>query len=108
MTKEETAKQIGRIIAKAWADEAFKQSLLADATSVLKQEGLDVPQGVTIKAIENTDQLTHIVLPLKPGIQPLSEELLDSVAGGQSKVNIPPITPCSNDTYNPGSETVFM
>ena len=82
MTKEEQGKKIGQIIAKAWADEAFKQRLLADATAVLKQEGVEVPKGMTVKAVEDTDKVMHIVLPPAPGEFALSDVQLDAVSGG--------------------------
>ena len=38
----------------------------ADPTRVLKEEGLDIPDGATVKLLFNTDKLLHIVLPEPP------------------------------------------
>lgn len=82
MTKEEQDQAMGRIISKAWTDEAFKQRLLADAAAVLKEEGVSVPEGVTVKAVENSKDMFHLVIPPKPGPHALSEDQLHMVAGG--------------------------
>ena len=62
----EHQKKWAMCIAKAWADEDYKQRLLSDAPSVLREEGLDVPEGMEIKVLENTKSLFHMVLPAAP------------------------------------------
>ena len=80
MYNEEQGKKMNQIIAKCWADEAFKTKLLADPAATLKAEGAEVPAGLTVKAVENTDKVFHLVIPAKP--TDLSDEDLDKVAGG--------------------------
>ena len=75
------AKQYGQGVAKAWADDDFKQRLLADPAAVLQAEGIAVPQGVELRAVENTDKVMYFMLPPKPGDE-LSDEQLDQLAGG--------------------------
>jgi hypothetical protein len=53
-------------VAKAWADEDYKQSLLSNAGAVLKEEGIDVPEGINIKVVENTSDVVHMILPPAP------------------------------------------
>ena len=55
-----------KIVAKAWADEDYKQRLLADPASVLTTEGLDVPAGVEFKCVEATEAHVWLVLPRMP------------------------------------------
>ena len=83
MNQEEQAKQMGQLIAKCWADEDFKAKLLADPAATLKAEGAEVPEGVTIKAVENTDIVFHLVIP--PAPDDLSDDDLDKVSGGWSQ-----------------------
>ncbi|RPJ87281.1 MAG: NHLP leader peptide family natural product precursor [Acidobacteria bacterium] len=78
---EQQSKMIGLLVSKAWSDESFKKRLLSDTMAVLKENGIAVPAGVTIKAVENTDTLYHFVIPSKPGDE-LSDEDLGKVAGG--------------------------
>lgn len=80
MIQDDKDKKMSQLIAKCWADEGFKKKLLADATATLKAEGAEVPAGVTIKAVEDTDTVFHLVIPPKP--TDLSDEDLDKVAGG--------------------------
>jgi len=77
----ENENELGKIIAKAWRDPAFKAELIANPAAALKAEGIDVPDGITVTVLENTDKQFHLVLPPVPTDQ-LSDEALDAVAGG--------------------------
>ncbi len=74
------AKQYQQLIAKCWDDEAFKQRLLADPAGTLKAEGIEVPEGVRVQVVENTGQVSTLVIPARP--TDLSDELLAQVSGG--------------------------
>jgi hypothetical protein len=74
--------QWSELVARAWDDPAFKARLLADPAGVLKEQGLAVPPGITLKVVENTDKVLHLTLPVKPSAEELSVEELDSMAGG--------------------------
>jgi hypothetical protein len=82
MADEDQGKAIGKLIAKAWADEGFKARLLADPATVLAAEGVQTPAGVAIKVVENTPSLFNLVLPARP--DELSDSELDQAAGGFS------------------------
>lgn len=77
----EQSKKLGQLISKAWNDEAFKARLLSDTMAVLKENGVAVPEGVTVKAVENTSNVFHLVVPPKPSRE-LSAVELEAVAGG--------------------------
>ncbi|MBK5964537.1 NHLP leader peptide family natural product precursor [Thiocystis minor] len=74
------AKQYQQLIAKCWADDAFKQRLLADPAGTLAAEGIDVPAGVSVTVAENTEQVFHLVIPARPS--DLSDGVLDGVSSG--------------------------
>jgi len=76
----EQAKQYQQIIAKCWADEAFKQRLMADPEQALKQEGVAIPPGVTVQVVENTATRVCLVIPQRP--TELSDEQLTGTVGG--------------------------
>ena len=78
--RDEQTKAYGRVVAKAWSDEAFKQRLLADPGAVLKAEGVALPEDAELRLVENTDNLVYLTLPAKPSA--LSDEQLGQVAGG--------------------------
>lgn len=71
---------MGKIFAQCWADETFKQRFMDDPEEILKEAGLEVPEGVAFRVVENTDKVNYILLPAKPN--ELSDEQLDGVAGG--------------------------
>ena len=74
-------KQWSKLIARAWADEAFKRRLLASPAAVLQEYGLLVPPGVQVKIMENTAQVLHLMLPPRP-VGELTEDELEQVAAG--------------------------
>ena len=80
MNQQERSKKIGQLIAKCWADEDFKQKLLANPAETLKAAGVELSAGTTVKTVENTDKLFYLVIPAKP--TDLSDDDLDQVAGG--------------------------
>jgi hypothetical protein len=79
------AKRMSQVIAKCWSDEGFKRKLLADPT--LKAAGVELRAGLSIKVLENTDKVFHLVIPAKPAdlSKDLSDEELGEVVGGLLK-----------------------
>ena len=73
---------MGKIIAKALQDESFKKKLIADPAGTLKAEGLDIPEGKTLKVVADTENTQHIVLPAISG--EVTDEMLESIAAGNS------------------------
>ncbi|MFZ5622969.1 MAG: NHLP leader peptide family RiPP precursor [Gemmatimonadota bacterium] len=55
-----------KIVAKAWADPAFKKRLKADPHAVLGEYGIRIPKDVRIRVVENTAKTLYVVLPAKP------------------------------------------
>jgi hypothetical protein len=72
-------KQWSKVVAKAWADESYKERLIEDPGTVLREEGLDVPEGITLRVAEDTETERTLVLPPPPEeggeIQNLEERL---------------------------------
>ncbi len=77
---EDQGKKMGQLIAKCWSDESFKKKLLADPAGTLRAQGVEFPAGLSVKVLENTDNLFHLVIPARP--TDLSDEDLDKVAAG--------------------------
>jgi hypothetical protein len=93
MNQEEQGKKISQLIARCWADEGFKQKVLADPAATLRAEGLELPADLSYVAHENTEKVFHLVIPAKP--TELSDEDLDQAVGG-SGCGKPP---CANTQY---------
>jgi nitrile hydratase len=51
-----------RVVAKAWADEAFRQWLLSDATAAIASFGFTGRQGEHMVAVENTPEAHNLVV----------------------------------------------
>jgi hypothetical protein len=71
-----------RVIARALKDRAFKSRLLADPVATLKGAGVVVPDGLTIKVVENIANEVYMVLPHYPAADQLSDAELERVAAG--------------------------
>jgi hypothetical protein len=91
VTQADANKVYAQIVAKAWADPAFKAKLLADPMTALKEAGHTVPEGLVVKTVENTDKLVYLVVPAKP--KELSDAQLDAMAGGITAGDILPGLP---------------
>jgi len=51
------------IVEKSFADSDFKKRLMADPKKVLLEEGIKIPDGITVKVVESTPSETWLVLP---------------------------------------------
>ena len=79
----EQRNQLAALFAACWKDEALKQRFMADPKAVLAEYGMDVPDGMAVNVVENTDNTVHITMPAPPsGHQDLSDEELSNAAGG--------------------------
>lgn len=82
MNTEQQLNKWGQIVGKAWQDDAFKKRLMSNPSAVLKERGLEVPSGMRVQVVEDTDKVIHLTIPAKPRAGELSEEQLAGVAGG--------------------------
>jgi hypothetical protein len=55
-----------RVVAKAWIDEDFKRRLIADPAGVARDEGMPIPQGLTVRVVEDAPGMRTLVLPPQP------------------------------------------
>ena len=77
--------QQGRIAADVYArtmtDPEFKAQFIADPAAVLSAAGVEVPEGLTIKVVENSSTTVHVVLP---DPEAMTDELLAAASGGST------------------------
>lgn len=72
-----------RLIDRANGDSAFKQLLLSDPRRAVESElGIKVPSTANVKVLQETPDTMYLVLPLDSSSVELSDEQLESVAGG--------------------------
>ena len=83
MTEQNNA--FAELFAACWKDDALKQRFMADPKAVLAERGIDMPDNIDVKVVENSDNTVHITMPMAPdgdGDGELSDEELGNVAGG--------------------------
>lgn len=62
----EERKEYAKIIARAWLDEDFKKRLLGEPATVLKENGIQIPEGMTAKIVERKENEIQIPPPVAP------------------------------------------
>jgi len=73
------------LFAACWKDDALKARFMADPGAVLAERGIEMPEGMDVTVVENTDNTVHITMPMAPdGHAELSDEELAGAAGGLS------------------------
>lgn len=79
------------LIIKAWEDETFRQELLSNPKAVYAREtGQEIPADLQIEVIEEPANTVKLVLPQKPVLPEVEEELseaeLEAIVGGKPSV----------------------
>lgn len=75
------------VVKKALTDPKFKAELLKSPNSAVEAAtGVKVPAGTTVKVVEDTASVVHLVLPVLAAAPKgaLSEKDLETVSGGAS------------------------
>jgi hypothetical protein len=63
-----------QIIKKAWAEPAFKKSLLSEPKKAIKEAfGVEIPANIELKVVEESPSLYYLTLPPNPGDVAISE-----------------------------------
>jgi hypothetical protein len=57
---------VAKIVARAWTDKAFKADLLTDPEPILREYGMEVPEGMTVRMHQDTSKVEHGVIPAPP------------------------------------------
>lgn len=84
----EQRNQLADLFAACWKDEALKTRFMADPKAVLAEYGMDVPDGMDVNVVENTDNTVHITLPMKPSGDLSDDELSDAAGGLQDESQV--------------------
>jgi hypothetical protein len=70
-----------RVVARAWADEAFRARLKADPRAAVAEEtGIKVPESIVVEVLEETPEKAFLVIPSNR--MAIADEDLEFAAGG--------------------------
>ena len=83
LSNDESRIAWSKVVARAWNDDEFKQRLLNEPEAVMKEAGLDIPEGVSVSIVEQQPDELRVVLPARPKDMELDDETLEAVAGGR-------------------------
>jgi hypothetical protein len=83
ITGQASLQKWSQLLKQVWADEQLKQRLLDKPAAVLQEHGIEVPAGVEIRVVENTDKVSYVTLPAKPAgdVTELTSNQLASIVG---------------------------
>jgi hypothetical protein len=70
------------VLKRAMTDPAYRKALKADPAKVLAEAGVKVDKATEYVVLEQTPRKVYLVLPQLVGEGELSDEALDTVAGG--------------------------
>jgi hypothetical protein len=83
MSSEEMKSKLSQLVNRASTDERLKEGLLNHPMPLLKENGIEVPEGTEVRVVADKDTITFSFEPTKQGESTeLSEGALSSVAGG--------------------------
>lgn len=72
-----------QIVAKAWADEQFKQRFVSDPAAVLHEHGVALPPGMMVRTFEMQPNTIYLSIPPRPEVS--DTNLTSAGAGGQAR-----------------------
>jgi hypothetical protein len=81
MNDEQNGRIAADVYARTMTDPEFKAQFIADPAAVLSAAGVEVPEGLTIKVVENSSTTVHVVLP---DPEAMTDELLAAASGGST------------------------
>lgn len=76
------APALQRVLARAVADAGFRERLAAAPADTLRAEGVPLPEGVEVRAVEDGAERAHLVLPCPPPEGEVGDEALLGASGG--------------------------
>ena len=83
---EEVEPVAGKVIKRALADEAFRARLLSDPKpAIAEATNVTLPMSLEIHVYEDTQAVKHLVLPVNPMNEELSDFELEMIAGGKTE-----------------------
>ena len=82
---EEIEPVAGKVMKRALADEAFRARLLSDPKpAIAEATNVTLPMSLEIRVYEDTQAVKHLVLPVNPMNEELSDFELEMIAGGKA------------------------
>lgn len=72
-----------KIITRAWKDQKFKAKLLSNPRAAFKEMGLEIPENIQVKVVEERPNSFTFVLPMPgAGIGEMSDQELEKLVAG--------------------------
>ncbi len=102
------------LLRRSWTDADFKRRLLDDPTGILREEGWEIPAGMTVVVVEETETTRYLTLPSAPQLREAelsatqTNELVGEDRSGPPTYSIYLSEPCSRQGCAAYPESVLQ
>jgi len=85
MSNEQTEKKLSQLASRASTDQNFKQKLVNDPAPLLRENGIEIPDGTEPRVVADKESISFEFVPQQShsGAE-LTESALSAVAGGSA------------------------
>jgi len=84
MANEELQQKWSELVKRAWSDDQLKQRLLNDPEPLLRESGVEIPEGTKPRVVVDKDTVSVEFLPKTAQEGELTENALGAVVGGDN------------------------
>ena len=74
---------VSTVLTQYAESEEFRKDFHTNTSGVLANAGIDIPHGVDIEVVSNSEETYHLVLPSDPS-ESLTDEVLQGISGGRA------------------------
>ena len=86
-TDQESVDSISAILDQCAKDEDSRKDFEMNPRTVLAKAGFEIPHGIDIEMVSNSEDTYHLVLPSDPNAE-LSDDMLKEISGGSTKSTV--------------------
>ena len=97
--------QFRALVQRYHADPDYRRQVEADPMAAFREQGMELPSDIAVRVLANTDDTHYMIMPPDPNMG-MSDELLNSVAGGGATVGSATSVGCATTTSCPVSSLV--
>lgn len=82
MANEEIRQRLSQVVKRVCSDEQLKQRLLKDPEPLLRENGIEIPEGMKPRVVVDKESISFEFVPQTAESDELTENALGAVVGG--------------------------
>jgi hypothetical protein len=84
MSNEQTEEKLSQLASRASTDQNFKQKLVNDPAPLLRENGIEIPEGAEPRVLADKESISFEFVPQQSSGAELTESALSAVTGGDA------------------------